>query len=102
MPRTELRIKTKYDMNYVSNLADAILKAHKYSLKLLRGEQVWAKGDGVVLKQSCFSYRFENGELVVEGWLYDSITGESNLEGFVGIVLKKKMKSIMIEIKNAV
>lgn len=100
MARTTVRMKIHYDANYVANTINSILLANKYKFKTVRNETIWSKGDGVFLKQSCFAYWFQEGDLFVQAWVYDALVGESDVSGIV--VLKKKMRSMLDEIQRLV
>ena len=102
MARTTIKLKVNYDEAYVTNMVNSVLLREKYKFKTLRGENVWSKGDGIILKQSCFLYWFKDGDLFVQAWIYDGLTGESTVDGVIGLAVKKKMKSILAEIEKLV
>lgn len=86
----------------IIHIIDAILKEEKYSEKIIDGEKVWSKGDGVIAKIQCFSVSFKESSFTLQAWMKDAITGESNLEGFVAIIPKKKMKALIEKIEKAI
>ena len=100
MPRTTLEIPLNgKDINTILHIIDSLMKANKYSKKILKDEEVWLKGDGIIMKRQCFSASFTTDKLILQGWMGDAITGESDLNGFVGGLPKRKMKALMDEIK---
>lgn len=104
MPRTNIIIPVtkNYDVNAVQNIFARIVSSNGYKEKIIKGEQCWSKGDGVVLKQQNFGIIFSKTEITLQGWLGDAIAGESNLDGFVGMLPKKKMKKILEEARSAI
>lgn len=99
MSRTTIEIPMK------TNNVDEILRiiAMKmgtagYQQKIVDGETVWVKGDGVIMKMQCVGAVFTENSVVIQGWMKDAITGESNLEGFVAMLPKKKLKRLIDEI----
>lgn len=104
MPRTNItiRVTKDYDVDAVQNIFSRIVASNGYKEKIIKGEQCWSKGDGVVLKQQNFGIIFSKTEITLQGWLGDAITGESNLDGFVGMLPKKKMKKILEEARLAI
>ena len=83
----------------VLEIISAKLEGSGYEKKIIDDETVWSKGDGVVVKMQCFGAVFTGKSVILQGWLKDAITGESDLEGFVGLLPKKKMKGILEELQ---
>lgn len=103
MARTSIEIfMGNNKIDDITAIVSEIVKQNGYSEKLVNNEQVWAKGDGVLVKMQCFSLSFKANSFVLEGWMKDALTGESDLTGFVAMLPKKKMLNIMDQIKNAV
>lgn len=63
-----------------------------YKEKIVKGEQVWSKGDRVIVLIQNFGLFFSENEILLQGWTGDAILGESSLDGFMGWALKEKMK----------
>lgn len=40
-------------------------------------------------------------EKIIQAWIRDAVTGESDLEGFKAIAVKRKAKAILNEIENS-
>lgn len=102
MARTTIEVKLKYDIDYTLDILKNIFSKYKYENKIVKGEDVWTKGDGVLMVMECFSYVFGEGSLILQGWTRDALLGESALEGFMGMAVKKKMKNIMREIEQSI
>lgn len=104
MARTSIRIPVtkEYNADHIIQVFSNILSRNGYQQKFIKGEQCWSKGDGVILKQQNFGIVFSNTEIILEGWLGDAITGESDLNGFVAMVPKKKMKKLLEEAKYTI
>lgn len=102
MVRTTIEIKLKHNVDYTLDIMEKIFSKHKYQNKIVRGEDVWTKGDGVIMVMECFGYTFTENSLILQGWTRDAILGESGLEGFMGMAVKKKMKNIMSEIEKSI
>lgn len=101
--------RTVYEIPMYTNNVDAVLQILEnfmsgagYSNKFVDGENVWCKGDGVIMKMQCFSVVFTGSSVLLNAWLKDAITGESDLEGFAGILPKRKMKQMMENIRQTI
>ena len=103
MSRTtiEVPLKTR-NIDDVLRIITAKLQNAGYNQKIVDGENIWIKGDGVLIKMHCFSYAFNERSVFLQGWMKDAITGESNLEGFVAMMPKKKFKKMMDEISSTI
>ena len=73
-----------------------------YQNKIVKDENIWTKGDGIIAVMQCFSYTSTENSVILQGWTRDTLLGESALEGFMGMAIKKKMKSIMKEIEYSI
>ena len=98
MSRTVFSIRTNADPNVVMQFLSIELPRIGYANKSTAYEPVWKRGDGIMIKAQCLSVSFLPGEVVLSAWLYDAITGESNLDGFVGKPLKNKLRRVMEEL----
>lgn len=78
------------------------MRENKYENKMIKGENVWAKGDGVIMLRQCFAISFSENSVLLQAWVSDAIAGESDLTGFMGKVPKKKMKGILSEIESRI
>ena len=97
MSRTILEIPLKTNnIDAVLSIISRITYASGFVPQLLDGESVWCKGDGIMIKLQCFSAVFTGHSV------RDAITGESDLEGFVSSIPKKKMKVILEEIQTEI
>lgn len=103
MSRTivEVSMKTS-NIDEVLHIIKSKLEPKGYKQKIVDGEDVWTKGDGVITIMQCVGVVFTGKSVLIQGWMKDAITGESNLEGFVGMLPKKKLKSLINEIRTEV
>lgn len=102
-------MKTTIEVTLNTNNIDEVLDIFSQTLepsgfhkKLVDGAEVWAKGDGVVAALQCFGAVFTGRSVIIQGWIKDMITGESNLEGFINMMPKKKMKNLMHQIADEI
>ena len=101
MARTILEIPTQNkNLDQVGYIITSILMRYGYQNKIVKGENMWIKGDGIIMKMGCFSYFFTENTVVIQSWMKDALTGESDLTGFVAAVPKKKMMRILDEIRG--
>lgn len=82
----------------VLQIIERKMSANNFQKKLLAGEEVWLKGDGVITLLQCFAVCFKENSILLQGWVKDAMTGEAELKGFVGSIPKKKMRNIIDEI----
>jgi hypothetical protein len=101
--------RTSIEVAFNGKSVDDILKIfesemikNKYENQIIKGENVWAKGDGVLLLRQCFSVSFTESTVILQGWTGDALLGESELKGFMGSAVKKKMRAIMDSIVNKI
>lgn len=73
-----------------------------YQLTGTDGKWVWSKGDGAVVMKRCIGAEFTGRSVIIQGWVEDMLAGDSDLEGFVGIFPKKKLKKLMAEICDTI
>ena len=102
MSRTIKEIALKHDIDYTIDKIQMIFSKYKYQNKIVKGENVWIRGDGIFAVMECFGYSFTDSHIIIQAWIRDAITGESSLEGFKAMVSKKKMKSILEEIERTI
>lgn len=98
-------VEIKMNTNRIDDvlaIVTRVLESEGYQEKIVDGDCVWSKGDGVMMKMQCFSTAFTEKGILLQAWLKDAITGESSLEGFVAIIPKKKMKAIIEKIRNKI
>lgn len=99
MSRTTVEISMKTNqVDAVLHIIASKLEPCGYHQKLVDGETVWSKGDGVMIAMQCVGATFTENSVLIQGWMRDAITGESNLEGFVGMFPKKKLRGLINEI----
>ena len=101
MQRTTIRVPAEpgFDTRMVIGTFSQIVESYGYQKKNIQGEPCWSKGDGVIVKQQNFGIAIGEREIVLQGWMNDAVTGESDLEGMVAVVPKKKMKNILEEVE---
>lgn len=105
MSRTtvEIPINTDYidDVLYV---IDDILKKNKYSEKLLDGEVVWLKGDGVKQALQCFTVAFTGHSVQIQGWITGMWSQETKIDGggIWGYFPRKTMLPIMEKLYSTI
>lgn len=103
MSRTILEIPLKTNnIDAVLSIISRITYASGFVPQLLDGESVWCKDDGIMIKLQCFSAIFTGHSVIMNAWTRDAITGESDLEGFVSSIPKKKMKVILEKIQTEI
>lgn len=104
MARTTIKLHTVegFDVRRVIATFSQIVADYGYEEKVIKGEPCWSKGDGVIAKQQNFGFVIGQGEILLQAWMNDVITGESDLEGIVAVVPKKKMKGILEELENQI
>lgn len=103
MSRTTMEIPMKTNnIDGVLSIISNIVTPEKFAEKIVDGETVWMKGDGVLMQMQCFSATFTGHSVVIQAWMKDAIAGESNLEGFVAMFPKKKMKKLLLQIQDTV
>ncbi|MBQ8497700.1 MAG: hypothetical protein IJ489_09645 [Clostridia bacterium] len=78
----------------ILQIFEAAMCENDYSKKLVKNEEIYCKGDGVLALMQCFSLVFRENAVVIEAWVNDAVLGESELKGFSGIFIKKKMRAL--------
>lgn len=99
MSRTVIEVPMKTNnVNGVLQIVGTKLESAGFSKKIVDGENIWAKGDGVLMKMQCVGVVFTGSSVLIQAWMKDAVTGESDLNGFVAIFPKMKLKKIINEI----
>lgn len=102
MSRTTIEIEIRTDrIDEILSIITNTLSPEGYQEKLVDGEHVWCLGDGVFEMMKCFNVIFTGKGLIVEAWTRE-LAGESSLDGFVGKIPKKKMRSLLGRIQNQI
>lgn len=103
MARTSMEIAFNgKSIDEITRIFESAMLQNKYSNQIIKGENVWAKGDGVIVQRQCFSISFTENSVILQGWMGDAIMGESALTGFMACFPKKKMRSIMESIASQI
>ncbi len=75
------------------------LESKKYRYKVVDGETLFQKGDGVWVAPSFVKITYAGGFVRVEAWI-NAMGAEMDLEGFVGSASKKPLKKIVGEVER--
>ncbi len=103
MSRTTIEVPMKTNsIDEVLRIVKTRLELDGFQEKIVDGDTLWVKGDGVIAKMQCVSTVFTVKSVVIQAWMKDAMTGESDLEGFVAMLPKKKLKKALEEISNAI
>ena len=103
MPRTIKEIPmNEHTEEEVYRFVDQVMQANGFMPKLLPEGKIWGKGDGTWIKQQNFAIHFLGDKFVMEAWLKDDLTGESDLTGFVAKLPKKKMQELLDNIEREI
>lgn len=89
------------NVDQVLRIMEMILQHEGYERKLVGGEIIWIKGDSAMRKTKCFSAAFTETSVLIQGWLRDA-AGETSLEGFINVFIKKKMKELLFHIQDSI
>lgn len=102
MSRTSVTIDMKNkDTDKALYIINQLMQQNGYSAKIVKGEDVWAKGDGVLQVMQCFAAVFSDNALILQAWIKDAIAGEADINpSFIAGLPKKKMRKILEEIQN--
>lgn len=93
-------VERQVDAEKAMCLVRDIVSRHGYTEKLVKEEQCWSRGDGVLEPIQCFALIFGEKKLILQGWMDQALLGESDLEGVWGFIPKRKMKQILGEIET--
>lgn len=96
MSRTTVRIPIiGRDINKIMDTINDQTRAAGYQKKVIDGELVWAKGDGVFEAVGSIGAFFTEDAVIVQGWIKDAIAGELALNGFLASRSKEQVKALM-------
>ena len=103
MSRTTLEIPmdTK-SVDEVLHIIEKTLRPEGYNEKIVDGELVWAKGDGVFLKMQCLAAIFAEKSVFIQGWTKDALLGEAALGDIKLNFPKKNLEALIEDIKSAI
>lgn len=96
MSRTIIEVPRK--MNTVDDVLRIVaskLEPAGFEQKIVDGETVWSKGDGVILMMQCVGIVFTEKTVLIQGWMKSVSTGEYSLDGFAAIIPKRKLKKLI-------
>lgn len=103
MSRTTIEIPMNTNnIDEVLQIVATKMSAAGFQQKNVDNETAWIKGDGMIMKMQCLGTIFTGKSVIIQGWMKDAITGESNLDGLVAILPKRKMKKIINEIASII
>lgn len=102
MSRTtfELSMNTK-SVDEVLQIIKKILKPEGYNEKIVDGEMVWVKGDGVLTKMQCLTTVFTETSVFIQGWTKDAILGEMALGKIKLNIPRKNLEALIDDIKSS-
>ena len=103
MSRTTFEIKKKTkSVDEVLQIIKTTLKSEGYNEKIVDGEIVWAKGDGVIIKMQCLSTVFTEKSVIIQGWTKDAILGEAALGKNKLTFPRKNLEALIDDIKKLI
>lgn len=102
MSRTtfEISMNTK-SVDEVLQIIKNILKPEGYNEKIVDGEKVWVKGDGVLMKMQCLTTVFTETSVFIQGWTKDAILGEMALGKIKLNFPRKNLEALIDDIKSS-
>ncbi len=83
-------------------IIEEILQPAGYSEKIVDGESIWVKGDGVVIKMQCLTAVFTDDTVFIQGWTKDALLGEAALDKMRVQFPKKNLKALIDDIQYAI
>ena len=95
-------IQKAVDAQTILSTFSNVMSQYGYQEKLVKVEQCWTKGNGVFVLQQNFGIAIGPDKVVLQGWTGDALMGESSLDGFMGMAIKKKMKKILEEAQRVI
>lgn len=104
MSRYKNSIETDRDPDELFDDIEDYLK--KNGFKLIDGdENIWKKGMGLLLGPQFIRFRTAKGKLKLEAWIKFALlpfvyVGEMGIDGFFGVIPKKKLKAHVIKIER--
>lgn len=104
MSRTTIEVSMKTNcVDEVLSIMGNVLEPHGYRQTKVNGQTAWVKGHtGIMTSEQYIGATFTGNSVLIQGWLKDMIMGEVALEGLMGLVIKKKMKGFMDEIRSSI
>lgn len=84
--------------NFVYFIMNDYLQKNGFSMSDWKGEPAYRAGDGFVEGYKYLKWSYTNGTFHLEAWLKGTFGGEWNLDGFVGIAMKKPYKNNLMEL----
>ena len=79
--------------DFVAFIVNDYLQKNKFVMSDWNGEPAYRAGDGVVEGYKYLKWSYAGGVFHLEAWLKGTAGGEWDLDGFVGIAMKKPYKS---------
>ena len=79
--------------DFVAFIVNDYLQKNKFVMSDWNGESAYRAGDGVVEGYKYLKWSYAGGVFHLEAWLKGTAGGEWDLDGFVGIAMKKPYKS---------
>lgn len=84
----------KRSIDEILQIFERTMQQEGYSQKVVKDEQIYCKGDGVLVVMQCFNLIFQENAVVIEAWIGDAVLGESELKGIRATFIKKKMRAL--------
>ena len=102
MSRTVISVKTNASRDTILQFLSVELPRVGYVDKSTANERVWGKGDGLMLLSPRISVNFQPGEVYLSAWVYDTVTGEADLDGLRGKAIKNKARRVLEDIASKI
>ncbi len=87
--------------DFVAFIVNDYLQKNRFVMSDWKGEPAYRAGDGVVEGYKYLKWSYAGGVFHLEAWLKGTAGGEWDLDGFVGIAMKKPYKSSLEQLFNA-
>lgn len=91
-------VKLNKPEDFVSFIMDDYLRKNGFKMSSWKGEAAFRAGDGFMEGYKFLKWSYANGVFHLEAWMKGSFGGEWNLDGFVGIAMKKPYKSSLMQL----
>ena len=99
MARTVVKVPYQGDFNNIKLLIEQTISSDGFELKDYNGEKVWKKGVGALTAMKYLKFAYTENEIEMSAWIQvglGSVGGsEKNLDGFVGALPKKQLKTTL-------
>lgn len=98
MARSIVNVPFNGDVAAISQSIWQVLQSNGYAVaKYYEEENVWSKGDGLVLMKTFIKVEFPPNQIVISAWTSKGLDGgkEGDLKGFTGIVFKKQCQKVV-------